>query len=240
MNTTETEFLADVAGHEMSILREDGVDRHVRFAIPGSSVYRFDLITWPGVLCYTGDMGTFVFSRTRDMFEFFRTDRKHQELRGRQLVINLGYWSEKLIAVNGSRDGGKAKEFDDDKFRKVINEYRVKWMRGAHRQGTLDKEERRSLWESVDEEVLRPLEDGGDRGIYAAYDFCHRKPGRDHRGPTWQFDDLFEHDFTEYTHTFVWCCYALAYGIQKYDEAKAAVATSTSQESGSGPLKEAA
>lgn len=78
---TEKRFLGDVAKHQMTILRDDGVNRHVRFKQPNSSNMFFDLITWPGCLCYTGDMGTYVFRRLEDMFEFFRTDREHQHLK---------------------------------------------------------------------------------------------------------------------------------------------------------------
>lgn len=74
-NNEEQRFLNDVANHEMIIIRDDGVNRHVRFKRPNSSCMYFDLITWPGHLCYTGDMGSYVFRRLEDMFEFFRTDR---------------------------------------------------------------------------------------------------------------------------------------------------------------------
>ena len=217
---TEERFLADVSKHEMTVIRDDGVSRHIRFSIPGTGCMHFDLITWPGCLCYTGDMGTYVFQRTTDMFEFFRTDREYSRKRGRELSINLGYWTEKLIAVDGSRGGGKVKEFDDDKFKAVINEYRVNWMRSAKERGTLDKDERRELWEEVESAVMDRVDDGEHAAQQAAYDFHHRVEVYP-AGKTWQFDDLFEHDFTEYTHSIVWCCYALAWGIEKYDLAKA-------------------
>ena len=74
----DEQFLRDVAEHTMTVIREDGVSRHIRFAKPGTSCMHFDLITWPGYLCYTGDMGTYVFQRLTDMFEFFRTDREYK------------------------------------------------------------------------------------------------------------------------------------------------------------------
>ncbi|WP_395406244.1 hypothetical protein ACHMW6_06110 [Pseudoduganella sp. UC29_106] len=215
---SEARFLKDVAEHQMQVIRDDGVNRHIRFKRPDTSCYYFDLITWPGHLCYTGDMGTYVFQRTTDMFEFFRTDRKYQD-GASKLKINLSYWTEKLIAVDGSRGGGKVKEFDEDKFKRVINEYRVGWMRDAKESGSLNKDGRRDLWEAVDDEVMRALEDGGDRAQYAAFDF-HFNAASGGRGYGWHFEDLFERDFTEYTHSIVWCCYALAWGIEKYDAAK--------------------
>lgn len=217
---TEQQFLKDVAEHQMVVIRDDGVNRHIRFKKPGTSCMYFDLITWPGCLCYTGDMGTYVFQRLDDMFEFFRTDRVHRN-DPNNLAINLGYWTEKLIAVDGGRRGGNVKEFDEDKFRRVINEYRVQWMRDSKESGSLDKEGRRELWEAVDDEVLRQLEDEGARAQHAAHDF-HHAPGRHNpRRHGWSFQDLFEHDFTEYTHSIVWCCYALAWGVSLYDKSKA-------------------
>lgn len=210
------DFLSDVAEHQMAVIRDDDVNRHLRFAKPGTSCYHFDLVTWPGVLCYTGDMGTYVFTRIRDMFEFFRTDRQHNP--DKPLPINRGYWSEKLIATDCSgKRGGAATEFDPDQFRRVINEYRVGWMRSMKQDGH-DADARRELWEAVDHQVLYALDNHGEGAQRDAYEFSHRI---ENGGHAYQFEDLFEHDFTRFTHSFTWCCYALTWGIQKYDQAKA-------------------
>jgi hypothetical protein len=221
---TEQEFLNEVREHQLIVICDDGVNRHLRFKRPGTSCMHFDLITWPGYLCYTGDMGTYVFRRLEDMFEFFRTDADSAWLKskGMTLGINLGYWTEKLVAVDGNRGGGKVKEFDVDKFKRVINEYRVQWMRNAKADATLDKEGRRELWEAVDDEVLCHTEDGGERAQIAAYDFCHDPHANPKKPYGWSFQDLFEHDFTEFTHSIVWCSYALAWGIKAYDKNKEA------------------
>jgi hypothetical protein len=210
---TVERFLRDVAEHKMEIIREDDVNRHVRFKKPGSSAYYFDLITWPGALCITGDMGTYVIQRTHDMFEFFRTDRQYARP-DKPLPINLSYWSEKLEATDcNGRRGGSATEFDPDKFRWVINEFRVGWMRRLREMGA-SKEDRRELWEAVDDEVLCYDEDQ-HCSLSAAYGFSRRVGGK-----AWQFDDLFECNFERYTFHFTWICYALTWGIMQYDEAK--------------------
>lgn len=218
---TEARFLKDVAEHQMTILREDGICRHVRFKRPGTICMHFDMITWPGCLCYTGDMGTFVFTRLKDMFEFFRTDRKYAHLRdGQTLAINPGYWSEKLIAVDGNRRSAAATEFSEDKFREVINEQRRAWIREARSSGCLDRDERRELWEAVESEVFCAMDDDGEQAAYiAARDFSWCSGPKSDQ---WHFRDLWDYDFTQYTHAFLWCCYALAWGIQQYDNAKAA------------------
>ena len=119
---TEKRFLDNVAHHDMTILRNDGVDRHLRFRKPGTIIYGFDLITWPGHLCITGDCGTYVFSRVDDMFCFFRmsiNDFNHHK--DRAVNINPGYWGEKLLSVG--RNAGY-KEFDESAFKDRVKQYR--------------------------------------------------------------------------------------------------------------------
>lgn len=212
---TEQQFLKEVANHKMTVLHDDGVYRHIRFKDPDTICMHFDLITYPGYLVYSGDMGCYVFSRLSDMFEFFRTDRQHLRT-GKTLGINLGYWCEKLQAVDGNRHQAGATEFSEEKFKRVIVEYLVSWIRdNAYR---TSKEERRELWDEVMDEVIGADGDsGGYRMQAAAYDFSHTTRSSDIE---FYFRDLFEYDFTEYTHSFMWCCYALAWGIQQYDNAK--------------------
>jgi hypothetical protein len=93
-------FLRDVDAHVMHIKQDEGVFRHIRFSQGGSSVYHFDITTWPGYLCISGDMGCFVFARTADMFTFFRGDR-----------INPQYWAEKIQATN-NRSGHRSFSID--------------------------------------------------------------------------------------------------------------------------------
>ncbi|HEY3679008.1 MAG TPA: hypothetical protein VGL45_09830 [Bradyrhizobium sp.] len=188
---TEQSFLKDVAAHQMTVVSENGVHRHVRFKRPGTYCMQFDLITWPGYLAYSGDMGCFVFARLADMFEFFRSDRK-----GSELQINTGYWSEKLEAVNkhcGYR------EFSADLFRESIG----RWLDDAEASAELRAE--------VEDDVLYHADDGQDAAYRAALDF----KGKD----GYRFTDFWEVNCAEYTYHFVWCCYALAWGIRQYDAA---------------------
>lgn len=215
-NLAEAEFLTDVGAHQMRIIKEDGTHRHIRFQKPGTMCMHFDLITWPGYLCYTGDMGTFVFSRLNDMFEFFRTDREYAQQQGKQLGINRSYWAEKLQAVDGNRHVTGATEFDEVAFKRVINEYRVRWMREAKAEGLLDKEQRRELWEDAEHRVLDELDNGGQMAMHAAYGYTWSPSNSNYQ---WDFGDFFDNNFQKYTRTFEWCCYALAWGIQQYDEA---------------------
>ena len=72
-----------IRAHEMTVLHDDGLYRHLRFTAmhlcndaewrTTNGFYWFDLATWPGTLTINGDCGTYTFSRTTDMFEFFRS-----------------------------------------------------------------------------------------------------------------------------------------------------------------------
>lgn len=105
MRLTQEEFLADVASHRMAVELNRGLYRRLIFFFSsGKSTYNqwFEIITWPGALVMSGQIGSWVFRREQDMFEFFR---------GKQ--ISSDYWSEKVEAAD--RDG--IREFDADEFR---------------------------------------------------------------------------------------------------------------------------
>lgn len=129
-------FSRDTATHEMTVLRDDGVYRHLRFKKPSSSSYYFDLVTWPGFLAITGDMGENMFSRLTDMFEFFRDD------------LNPSYWAEKILP-NG-RDS--VKEWASDRFNEIINDLLNSHLSDCD----LDEEEQEELRESVKDDLLDP------------------------------------------------------------------------------------
>lgn len=206
----EESFLKDIADHEMTVLREDGVYRHIRFKRPGTVCMHFDLITWPGSLCYTGDMGTFVFARLHDMLVFFRPDAYAKEAPFKR--IDRGYWAKKVEA--SARDG--VTEFSEEKFNRAVMEHLVTWIRD-HRAETT-KEERRDLWEAVTSEVIGADSDsGGYRKQCAAHDFIHKV----NLGQKFYFRDFWEVNVEEYTQRFAWCCYALRWAVMKYDEARA-------------------
>jgi hypothetical protein len=107
----QARFARDTAHHEMTVLHDDGLYRHLRFWRPDHGEYWFDLVTWPFNLVVKGDMGSFHFSRfgadTEEMFRLFR-GRTH---------INPGYWAEKLCAGRSDAD-----EYSEEKFREVVLE----------------------------------------------------------------------------------------------------------------------
>ena len=214
----EGQALKDLASHQMEVIRDDGVHRHIRFRRPNTTSMWFDLITWNGTLCIDGDMGTHVFRRIEDMFEFFRSGEV-----GEQLRINPGYWAEKLRAIS---DYGKGyEEFDSERFRQRVKETFDSW---CEENGPVDGEaepdeiadftaQKNALWDEIDDDVLYYADEGEIRAIDAALRFtCHETD--------FNFDDAWEWRCKQFTYHYIWCCYAIVWGIQQYDKSKAAAA----------------
>lgn len=186
---TEASFLKDTATHVMTIRKEDGLYRHLNFQRPGTNCYRFDLVTWPGYLAYSGDMGCYVFSRIPDMFEFFRSDKEG-------LRINLGYRGEKVEA----RDRDGVREYSAERFIEHVQ-------RLLNDREASERDRRAAKFE-----VLDLAHDGQHAAYSAAMNF---------KGPDGtKFADFWECNSDEYTYRFIWCCYALSWGIRQYDAAK--------------------
>lgn len=185
-------FLKDIVDHEMTVIQDDGVNRHIRFRRPGTICYGFDLVTWPGLLCYTGDMGTYVFSRIKDMFEFFRKEKL--------FTISTGYWAEKVIAS----DRGGIRKFSEEMFVSVVEE----WFNSNCED--LPKEEFEALRERLKDEVLSMAYENEHEAMIAAMHF-------EHEGQL-VLQDFWETNVKEYTHSFLWCCHAIQWGISIYDK----------------------
>ncbi len=203
MDTKEFEdrFLNDVKDHQMTIIRDDDTGRHIRFREPGTMIYGFDLITWSGHLCVTGDCGTFVFRRVEDMFGFFRMDSRDFSYKSdRKLHINTGYWHEKVLAEE--RHGG-CKKYSEDVFRDEIKEWFDAWAEDQPKGLSAE------VWREIEDEVLSCSESEHD-AMDAALSFHNE---------FFDFTDFWEVDLKEYTFDYIWCLYAIVWGISVYDQA---------------------
>lgn len=179
-------FLKIVKDHGLTILHDDGLYRHIRLSKPGTNAESFSLVTWPGYLCFCGDMGDYTFSRLDDMFKFFRSE---------ELEINPSYWAEKCEAMD--RDG--VKEFSPGKF--------VEALRQEMEDGEFSDDAKR-----VVELGLIPYgEDGEEIALMEVARFNYEG---------YDFPDFYEHDLREFTWRFLFCCYAIVWGIGKYDKSR--------------------
>lgn len=186
------DFLRDVRSHVMTIEMDQGSHRSIHFGRPGSSVYHFRLNTWPGHLAISGDMGSFVFARTSDMFEFFRDENMTGS-------INPGYWHEKLQAQD--KHGG-AKRFSQERMASAVRDHAADW---EVRLGDAAK-----IQGEVDE-----LADGEFSNEHEASEAI-----RDFESSNGHHFYDFEPDLRDWDHGFLWCLRAIVWGIKRYDLVK--------------------
>jgi hypothetical protein len=186
-------FERDTAEHELTVLHDHGLYRHLRFQKPGTSVYYYDLITWPGYLTIAGDAGHYAFSRIPDMFEFFASDHGH---------INPGYWSEKLCAP--SHDGSNVRRYDYETYLVYVKEWFESVSEG------LTNEESADLRAALNVDVLS--EDSP--AVYDEHE-AHRML-RDFEHGQLHIEDSWEWDLREFSEIFLWCCWAIVNGVERY------------------------
>lgn len=182
-------FDADTAEHQMTVRKDDGLYRHLRFQKPGSWIYGFDLVTWPGYLAIVGDAGDYLFSRIPDMFEFFHSPSG----------INPDYWAQKLQGPGTDT----ARQFSRDSFRQQV----LWWFDSVSedlRQGEAD-----ALRIALDDQVLD--DPCGELDETEA----HRRL-RDFEFLGHQMSDSWEWNIREFDSRFLWCCWAITWGIDQY------------------------
>lgn len=183
-------FARDSADHVMTVLLDSGLHRHLRFRKPGTGMYWYEVVTWPGALVIRGDMGTFVFSRLDDMFEFFRGHR-----------INPQYWAEKEIS------GAETRRFDMDYAARYIREH------VADLDDQYEPDDVALIRQAV-EEVIRDFDFGDSHGAHTLIRDM-RVDLSD--GQTFEFYDTWEWNLTDWTVQFLWCCHAIVAAIRQYD-----------------------
>lgn len=184
------QFQENTANHTLNIIKDDGVHRHLSFTNNGSSCYRFDLITWPGHLCITGDVETYVFQRVEDMFSFFKGSNEYG--------INPRYWAEKIINAGDS----KWEKHSPELFEANVREWTDQWE-------FEDEGLKADVLNAVETEVLSCAED--EHAAYrAAFDFD------DYLDEGYGFEDFFETSSKEYSFGYLWSCFAIVRGIEMY------------------------
>jgi hypothetical protein len=191
-------FKRETADHQMTVLHEAGLYRHLRFETPGRrGAFAFELITWPyNLVVKTGWAFHFDIDATPDMLDLFRRTAFSGE-------INPGYWGEKVRAGRDEVEG-----FNPDLFEQQVKRYVVHSIR--------DGEAPRGIGAEVTREIFELGDISHEAGARAAL--------ADFRYDGWDFGDLPEWDFSDYTPGFLWSCRAVRLGVDLYDAARKAVA----------------
>ncbi len=187
-------FARDTARHEMTVKHEDGLYRHLKFMNPEHGSFgAFELITWPyNLVVKTGWTFHFDIDATPDMFDLFR----RTALAGQ---INPGYWSEKVRAGRDEVEG-----FEPELFEQQVKRYVVHSIR--------DGEAPRGIGAEVTREIFEMGDISHEAGARAAL--------ADFRYDRWDFGDLSEWEFSDYTPGFLHSCHAIRHGIDVYDAAR--------------------
>lgn len=114
-------FREQTGDHELRVLFEDGLHRHLRVQAPGTRMWSWDVTTWPGHLAVSGDVGAgYMFTREPDMLEFFsyagKSDGHYSD---GSPSIDFRYWAEKIVGP--ARD--TVKVYDSDAFLTRLREH---------------------------------------------------------------------------------------------------------------------
>lgn len=188
-------FLDDVKNHELTIDKNDGVSRHLKFANPNDCNKSFNITTYPNYLVITGDMGTLVFSRLYDMFDFFRSDN---------LKINPDYWAEKIQSTSHEAQIASYSKFDLEQAKKSAQEDLNTYLEDND---DLSEEDRALLLEDFECEILHSK---NDHEIVEAI--------RNFNFKGFKFDEFEMNSCRIYSYSYIWLCYAIVWGIKKFDE----------------------
>lgn len=201
-------FKADTRRHAITVVKDDGLYRHIIMSTPGTFAWRWEVITWPGSLAIRGDIGMpLVFTREPDMFEFFATGTYDDGYP----MINPSYWAEKTGMSRALEE-----EYSETEFRRQVA---------------------RMLGNAVDDATGYGSEDDGwELDLAAACAVLHLWEDMDfadlafeHPAREWAMDytDLLGDDFCwemEFnalkTH-FIFTCFALAMTVAAYRDHKA-------------------
>lgn len=115
------DFRRNTEHHELRVLHDDGLYRHLRVQAPGTRMWSWDVTTWPGHLATSGDIADgHVFAREPDMLAFFsRAGKSEGHYPDGAPSINVDYWAEKLQG----RDLVDVKKHDPDLFLQQVREH---------------------------------------------------------------------------------------------------------------------
>lgn len=223
-------FARDVVRHQMRVLLDQGIHRHLQFRSSHSAFDSwFDLITYPGGLTVTGCRQSWTFRREYDMFGFFRAGGYR---------ANPQYHAEKLQTPYGAaKEYSKEAVFayladtldqwqDDDpdrlmEYLEQLREFAADMRRrqagaigGARSVYSKPRRPKRPLTARTLRAQIRQADEDGDleheqgaRGLL--YELEEQKVVSD----TWEWD------LHDYHFDFLWSLHAVCWGVKQYDTA---------------------
>jgi hypothetical protein len=189
-------FDVDIQGMTLTVAHESGPYRHLRCRRPDTSLYHFDVVTWPGYLAISGDLngGAYVFRAAADMLAFFAQGPGD----------NFGYWAEKLT---GGR--AQAQAFSPERFSAAVTAAYEEATDGGVSYPAI------GLWSAIIRDVM-PYRHDEHEAMRAVRDFRYIDPADpDGKRVVFTFDTT-EMETFGWTHGYLWACYAIRWAAAQY------------------------
>lgn len=200
-------FTASVGDHQMTVLLDTLDDhtpyRHVRFAAPDTAIWSWNLVTWPGHLSISGDIGGFTFRRLHDMFAFFRGGRD----------INPQYWGEKTVAGPPRTEYGRSR-FSDERYVESVRDH-LSWAEDDYTSAEFAQLKAAAHAELLDE-LPTCYEEAYERLDSFSWTPAPIRPEDLTNSRPFHFSDVWEWNLGGYDHHFLISCYAIQWGVNKY------------------------
>ena len=158
---------------------------HWRCHKPDTNTLYFDIVVWPGSLCYTGDMGDYLFQRTHDMIGFMQ-----------KAASSIEYAAEKCVA---GRD--ELMEYREELFYQYLEDV-------VPNSGYTEEDDSKRIAElrAKVADVKHQYQYGGYNSEFKAYEFIHESGLCDGGDPP---------NFKEYKFHFHWALKAIQWFCDK-------------------------
>lgn len=201
-------FRQETANHRLTVLHDHGLYRHARMSAPGTRMWSWDIVTWPGHLATSGDIADglnltefvtsadgLTFSREPDMIGFFGKPRGLRPYYSDGAPsLDFRYWAEKL--QGDQRQTVKA--YEHARFLTYVSESLVERLA----EGDDCKLTSSRVDELIDEaKDVEPYEEAAREWLSQHEDI---------------FSESWEHDLKDYTFHFQVACYAINAAVQAY------------------------
>lgn len=187
-------FLAETAGHQMTIVLDTPDIKHLQFADPDGGFYGFRVTVTPWNVAINGGMGSYSFSNSEgDTFA---------SLSGSG--INPGYWEEKLRSVDVN---AQCRVHSADAVTAWAHD---QWESKTHR---LSEKKAREVWDSIEQDFL-DIDNTEYDHEHASHTYLAFENFRGVHG--FEFDTPEDKDFTAYSAQYLWTLHALVWAAKSH------------------------